>query len=230
LVITFIPAIAAVLTPLVYGWWQVNYAKANFGPAVVQRWSWPWFALATVALIPLLSLSLSRIRRAHRVIKVHQNGLQIRATQGKKWMFLWDEIEGIAATSWEDIFLGVRLRQRQQVILYPAIEKPIRLDPHLPQLDELATRIKAKIYPRLLPQLRAVFEAHRNLHFGEVRINTQGIKLKEVDYAWVAVKRVNLQQGYLVVEFINHKAEKISVDKVPNIELLIQLLEEGVEA
>jgi len=230
LAITFIPAVVAVLIPLIYGWARGNYAKNQFGPAVVQQWQWPWFALATVALIPLLGLGLRRIRQAHRIIKVFQLGLIIQGTQGRKWIYRWEEIEGVAVTTWKDVFLGIQVRQRHRVVLFPVIGKPLQLDSHIHSLDELAARIKAKIYPHILPQLRTALAKNLDLNFGKIFFNKQRINLGNATYPWDDINRVNLQQGYLMVEFKNQKVEKIPAGKVPNIELLIQLIEEGVEA
>jgi len=51
---TFAPAILFTMAPLAYGLYRYRYDYLRHGPIAARTWSWPWFALTAVALIPLL--------------------------------------------------------------------------------------------------------------------------------------------------------------------------------
>ena len=226
---TFLPASLAALTPLVYGLWRTYYARMYYGPAAANSWGRPWYALATAGLIPLLLLALSRVRRAHRVVQIHKNGIHIRGRRGRQHTLRWGEIGGIASTTLQDRFLGFTLRSRHRATLYPLLGKPIQLDSRLPNLDELTARVKARLYPRLLPELRTALRGGDQLYFGPVTLHTRAVHLRGREIPWEQVALINLRAGYLVVELHQQRAKKIPVGQIPNVELLIQLIQEGVD-
>lgn len=225
----FTPAILLVLTPFTYGLWRVLYARVNYGPSAAQVWGWPWFALSAVALIPLLWFALRRVESAHRVVRVYQNGLLIRETRGRNRRLLWSEISGIAGVKSKYRFLGISLGERYQATLYPGVGKPIKFNPGLPHLEELCARIKGKIYPRLLPELRAMRQDHKDLYFGALTLCPQGVRLRDKALRWDKIKTITVHKGRLVLELNNQRTPKIPVGGIPNIELFIQLIQEGVD-
>ena len=107
--------------------------------------------------------------------------------------------------------------------------KSLKIDRHISGLDEIAARIKAKIYPKKLPELRTSLKTGKTLQFGPISLKSTGIGLRDENILWNQVKRINLQAGFLVVELHVESSKKIAVDQVPNIELLIQLIQEGVD-
>ena len=227
--ILFLPAALAVLAPWAYGVYRTYYAQAHYGPAAAQNWGPPWFGLAALALIPLLLLGLIRIRRSRRIVDVHKNGLRIRQTFGREHVFYWAQVEAISCNSVQESFLGINLSPRHRVRLFPVDGKPIRLNRNLDQLPELIARIKGKINPRLLPVLRADLQAGKILSFGPIQLDRKRLKLRGKDYSWDQVALINIRAGHLVVEFTNRRARKIPVGQIPNVELMIQLIQEGVE-
>jgi hypothetical protein len=231
---TFIPAGIAVLTPVGYGIWRTYYGYIHYGIAAAQAWGPPWFKLATVALIPLLILAIIRVRRAHRVIIVFKDGLYIQGTWGLKRLLSWSQINGITSATIQDTFIRIPIRTRHKGKLYTNEGKPIRLDSQIPDLAELTSRIKAKLYPRLLPQLRARFQNGETLDFGPVLINqyhiliNPGKRFNSKQYLWPEIKNIKLNAGHLLLEIHDRRAMKLPVNKIVNAELLIQIIKEGV--
>jgi hypothetical protein len=228
LLIIFIPGVLAVLAPLLYGLKRAIYASTYYGPVAAENWSWPWIGLATVALIPLLLLAIRRLRQSHRRVTLHKNGLNIRWTGSQDHNLSWDQIQGLACITTVPTFLGSTSKPRLRLTLYPISGKLIHIDDRLNGLPDLAERIKAKIYPRLLPQMRTAFHKGETLHFGPVRIHQQAINIRGREIPWEKVSRVNVNAGKLVVESQTKSPIRMSVEKIPNIELLIQVLQEGV--
>ncbi len=224
---TFTPAILFAVTPLAYGMYRYRYGCLRHGPIAARTWSWPWFALAAAALIPLLWLALRRIRRAHRVVTLHQRGLHIQWTGGKKHTLSWNQIEALSHRCVKKKFLGLTLGTDECLSLHISGEKPVRVDNHIRELAELATRVKAKIYPLLLPQLRTRFQQGDPLQFGPVALYQDEIQLRDVSIPWDQVVHINVQAGHLMVESSNRQPVRVKTSDIPNVDILIQLLQEG---
>lgn len=227
LLVTFAPAILFAVTPLAYGLYRYRYGYLNYGPIAARAWSWPWFALTAVALIPLLWLALLRVRRAHRVVTLHQHGLSIRWTGGKRHTLSWNQIEALSHRCVAKEFLGLTVATEECLSLHTQAEKPIRVDNRIGELPELAVRVKAKVYPLLLPQLRTRFQQGEQLHFGPVALHQDEIQLGDESIPWDRVVHIDVQAGRLMVESQDHQPIRIKTSDIPNVDLLIQLLQEG---
>lgn len=225
----YLPGALVALLPFFYGLWRVNLALANYGPAAAASWGQPWFITSAVLLILLLGLAMRRIRRSRRLIKVYQYGFRILGSNRKpNLVFLWQNLSGIATRQVQERFLGLTLRQRCQVTIYPHVGRPVKLDPRIPNLAELSARIKGKIYPQLLKVLRDQRSSGKNLYFGPLILTPTGITLQEKAYTWEQVSRIQVKKGVLRFDFTHSRSKKIPVGKIPNIELFIQLIQEGV--
>jgi hypothetical protein len=229
-ILTFLPAIVAVMTPIIYGTVREQYAENHFGPAAANTWSWSWYTLSAFALIPLLWLAVLRVRSAHRVIKVFTNAIYIQSTGGKRYLLGWNNISGLVDVKIQYTFIGIPLRRKHCAIIYHRKGKPIQLDYQIRDLDELCARIKAKIYPKLLPEYRSILKSGENLEFGQFTINRNTLAMQGKEFSWNRISQISPQTGFLVVEIENQNQIKYPMEKIPNIELLIQLIQEGVVA
>jgi hypothetical protein len=236
LLITFFPATLAALSPFFYGLWRVQYAKTKFGPVAAGAWGWPWFALSAVALIPLLWLSLRRVRQAHRKIEVYTKGVVIYKPGRRKRAFRWDVIQGIADTKVEYQFLGFRLGDGHEGTIFLVDGDQIHLESRIRGLDELCARVKAKIYQKLLPKYRSALKNGETISFGRVSFNQHMISIQKkgfireaVTIPWRKVSKLEPRDGFLVVEFSQNRGLKIPVGQVPNVEILIQLIQESIK-
>jgi hypothetical protein len=226
--LVFMPATLMVLAPFAYGLWRNLYAQAYYGPVAARAWSWPWYALATTALVPLLLLALLRVRRAHRSITLHKKGLDIRWTGGQRHILPWRQISGLACNTVQHVFLSLPLGTQSYLTIFPLSGKPIYLDDRIPQLPDLATQLKNIIYPNLFPQLQAAYKKGETLYFGPVTLKQNSIQLREQEIPWKQITSLNIQVGELVVESKTKRPIKVPIGLIPNVELLIQLLQEGV--
>jgi hypothetical protein len=225
-----IPGSLMVLGLFLYGLWRARYAATHYGPAAAQTWGLGWYGLSAGAL-PLIGLLIFlRIRSSRRGVIVFKNGLGIQKTRKVKYVLPWGEISGITSEAVENRFLGIVFRNQTRLTIHPSIGKPIKIHHSLPKQDELSVRIKARLYPRLLPELRSYFKTGGNLYFGQVVINKQGIQLWGKKIPWDQVTHINVCEGFLVVELKNQMVRKISIGQIPNIELLLQIIQEGVDA
>ncbi len=224
----FLPGTAAPLFPLLIGYWREQYALNNYGPVAAQSWSLPWYRLSILALIPLLWLALRRVRRAHRFIKVYPKGIIIQSTWGKRWKLTWSQIQGISGVKVQYKFFGIHIKSEYQAILHPLDGRPIKLDEQINDLEELCARIKGKIYPKLLQRCREAFQNGDTLTFGPIKINNYQIAIKNKTLPWAQVKSLEPAGGLLRLEYEENRRKKIPVKEIPNVEILLQILQEGV--
>jgi hypothetical protein len=228
-VITFLPAISAVVMPLLYGIKREMYARNYFGPAVAFEWAKPWYALSGFALIPLLWLAYIRLRSAHRVLKIYENGIHIQSTRGKKETLLWKEIEGIFDVKIIKKFLGLSVGEIYRVKILSRNKAPVHLDHQLKNLEEICARIKAKIYPRLLREYRSRFHEGGFLDFGSIKFNNSLLYLDNFETSWKKIQKVSINNGLFMFEIIDSPIMQIPVDEIPNKELFVQIIQEREE-
>lgn len=228
-IITFLPAISAVVTPLLYGLKKELYARNYFGPAVAYQWAKPWYILSSVALIPLIGLALIRLRRAHRAITLFEKGIYIQSTYGRKAILLWKEIAGIRDIKIVKTFLGFSIAEEYRAVISPFSGKPIKLDYQIKNLEEMCTRVKAKIFPNLLRNYRSQLAEGRYLDFGPVSFNNHSLSIDKIKSSWYKVSKMEIQKGYIVFEMGDSPGYKIPVERIPNKELFLQLIQERVE-
>jgi hypothetical protein len=216
----------AILIPLLYGFtrYQIGYTK--FGPAAATLWSRPWYLLSVIFLIVCGLLLFRRLRLIHRYVAVHQKGLNLALDQAI--MYRWEQLAGISISIEQFQFLNLPFHPRYHAVLYPNIGKPIALYDTLQDYPELLTQIKAKLYPRLLPGLKASFEAGQWAYFGPVAINRETFKFKQHPHPWSEIKRLTVERGVLVVELKNRGHLRLPVSQIPNLEILLQLIHLGV--
>jgi hypothetical protein len=116
------------------------------------------------------------------------------------------------------------------MVLYPKNRKPIYVKEPFENFPELVTRIKACLYPRLSLTLNAGFQTGECLHFGPITVQNGWIQLKNRRFPWSEVSRVTVRLGDLMVELFSHSIYRIPVSKIPNLEILCELIEAGVNA
>jgi hypothetical protein len=227
-----LPGGLAVLTPLLYGLRRAHYAAMYFGPIAADHWSRPWYILAGIAFVVFLVLSIYRFRKSRQYIAVYAGGLRLNLAQ--RGALRWEQIAGISTDTVSYHILGISTRSHLRGTIYPNTGEPIHLTNAIQDLPELLTVLKAKLYPRLLPNLQANLNGGQWLHFGQLAIQNRGIKLlnhrpkQDQTIPWSHVTHVDVTSGFLVVELCDRPQLKVPVSQIPNIELLIQLIQLGV--
>lgn len=216
----------AVSIPLIYGFLIYRDGYNNHGELAAITWSRSWFLLAGFALVCSCLLLVHRLRLAGRYIAVHQKGLYLAISQ--KQILRWEEISGIATAMFQPSFFVVRRGVQYRAILYPNVGKSILIQGAYQNLPECITRIKARLYPRLISELKQTFVDGKWVYFGPVAIQRTSLRLQKKQLSWAEVDRVSIAKGELVVELVDHSSKEIPVAKIPNIEILLQLIDQGV--
>jgi hypothetical protein len=226
--VLFFPGVFAILAPLGYGLWLADGAYTRYGPVAAEHWSRPWYYLAIVAGAVFLALGIYRIRLSLISVTLHRGGLSVRSGFRRSRNFNWDEIQGIATSIVQEYFFGFPMRQRYQARLVLNSGRTVKLPGTLQNMIELITRLKANLYPRIFPTLLAEFRGGKRLAFGPLAIYSHGLILDNQDIPWHQVKRVDVLSGKLVIEFSDRPARKLPVRSIPNLELVLQLIDQGI--
>jgi hypothetical protein len=230
--IIFIPGILGVLAPYGYALWLYSRTLQQHGPAAAEQWSQPWFRLAWMALAVFILLCILRLLDLRRFAAVHTNGVRLRPGFLRTHSLLWRQISGVALSATQAVFFHQRGQTRLRAVIYPNQGKPIRLDERLENLAELTSRIKASLYPRLLPDMKASFQAGKWLYFGPLALQARILRLQHAEITWQQVEDIQVKNGYLAVTWREGPEParniRIPISKIPNLELLLQIIREGV--
>ncbi|MCI0519029.1 MAG: hypothetical protein L0Z70_02085 [Chloroflexi bacterium] len=226
------PGTVAVLSPLFYGLYRSRYAYAQFGPAAAYAWAQPWYLVSLAALLVFAIACFARLRQSQHFIAVHKHGVYFSLSRSQR--LTWNQISGVAAHTVHHHFLGVSLGDSYRGVIFPTVGKPIPLAGGIANLPELLSRLKARLYPRLLPELRSRWLAGEWLFFGPLAVQRQALRLyrrgrkSPHTFPWSQVNRLDVHDGQLVVEFFDRPRLKLPVYTIPNIEILLQLVRLGV--
>lgn len=230
LLFIFFPASLLVIAPLTYGLWRAWYAYTNFGPAAAGAWARPWYLFAMLALVPFSLLAVRRMFLASRYVAVHENGLRLRLSPFSNLPLTWDEITGVASAAYQDHFLGLELQLRPQLSIHTVTGRQIRLDGRFQKIASLTRRVKSNLYPRLWPAMCEQLHSGRPVQFGRLAVHPQAFYLGNRPIPWEQVTRLSIRSGYLVVESPAGGPLRIPVAQIPNLELMLQLVEWGINS
>jgi hypothetical protein len=224
--------IAATLGPLAYGRMQAEQAVARYGPAITSRYLWPWYGLALFGLAVFTVLVLHRVWQTRRSVKVFTSGLRVDLSPARR--LRWEQITGIAVGVRQRRIFGWPITTSYQARLYPTTGKSVRLGRGIENLPQLLTQIKAKLYPRLEKEHLARFAEGQWLPFGPLSVQAEalrwqtGRRTKPKIIRWEGVRQIDIRSGRLVVELHDHRPLRIPVERLPNIEILLQIVQIAV--
>jgi hypothetical protein len=219
--------ISAVLGAWIVGIWRYIYGYAHYGPSAATAWSQPWFLLAALTSIAFLWLAFFRLLRAHRTLAIYQHGLRLQRDLGRSYTLAWKDLQGIRYTGIQERFLGLPWRQRHHARLLLSGGKSIPLPP-LQNFPQAVEAIKKQLYPHILPRLRNQLRAGKPAQFGPLSLHQHGITLRKRRIPWKQITHIQLTKGFLVIELAANRSVRISLDRLPNPELILHLVDLGV--
>lgn len=207
-----------------YGLWQVYLGYVQFGPAAMAAWGDPWFTAAAWAAIPFFLLTIRAVVLARREVLVMKQGLVFNG-MGKKPL-AWNNLQGVAVEDIRYHLLTMTLRTRRRVTLFPTTGTSISLDDRFHDLSELAEKIKTHLYPLLVPELQKQLQANQWVYFGPLRLNHNELDTGKQTCPWEQITSLRVHTGFLRIERTGLRPLQIPSAKIPNVELLLQLVDE----
>jgi hypothetical protein len=214
------------------GLWRWTLAYTQYGPAVVWRWSLPWF-LAAAGLSPALILGLlSYLRNRKLRLDIYPSGLIFR--RGRRTRSLaWQDIRALQhANTW----MGLRTSnagRATSLVLETIQGDRIRIPRELDQFERVVNEIKNRVYPRMQRSFSAAFNQGERLRFGPIRMDRDGLEVRGQLMRWNQVSAVGLEHGDLIIYTSDGRHRggfEIAANGVPNVDLCYQMIQTVLEA
>lgn len=214
------------------GWGVYSYAYTHYGPAAADSWSSPWLLAAWVIGVGCILGVSVRFFSRRWLVALHVQGIEIHRPLHRNQVIAWSQILGVATQITATTFFHHTWAIRQNARLYLQDGQTLYLREHLLGLPELVSRIKANVYPQRLPDLRLALRDGQWVGMGRLMIHRQdGIRLggryRTNEYAWMQVRQITIREGSLMIE-LPERTLSISVGEIPNLELLLQLIQEEI--
>lgn len=207
---------------LVIGLVRWNFALANYGPAVVLRWSGGWLVVGGLLLLVGAVGAAWLVRWNRMAVVVHDGGLQIK--RGKRSRSIpWTAIDSVQVS-------GVRYRlilgSRSILVIETNDARKTRFTNTLVGLDHVAAAVKRNVYPRLLTQFTRYLRDGQPVPFGPLVIGPEGIARGARKLAWSEVAGAQLGDGRLIITPTKDHGGPWRIDarKLPNPEVCLQLV------
>jgi len=213
------------MAPLGYGLYifAITYTKHGFALALIK--SRGWIFLSLISFVIFLGLICYRLLLSRQFVAVHKNGIFLSLR--KKYFVYWRQISGISTNLTQKRFLFLKSPITYKVVLHLRSGQSVHLSHTLDRLPVLITRIKANLYPPLLQGLKQKLNQGGTLQFGPLSIQKDSLSLNSHTYPWSQIPRVSVQSGKLVIELADHKRATIALARIPNFELLFQIMNLG---
>lgn len=238
---------AGLLLLVGYGAWIFRSTETKNGAIAAFYRSEPWFMLAYLVFLSFMTLLLYRLWTSRRFVAVYQNGLCWRVKGFRTHTMTWDRLAGIAEATVETKFFRKTLSFEQRSLIYPKQAAPVEFDERLQDLPGLVNEIKKLFYPQIYPELLEEFNAGREIHFGPVTIQNQVLQVakniptqdflqpsyqpKRVhSVPWTQNLGLTVHSGFLVVKSGNSMMKRIPLSQIPNFEILLKMIEQGVKS
>jgi hypothetical protein len=217
---------AALVSALIgaYHWYL---ATTQYGPAVVSRWSTPWFLAAGGLSACGLILALLLWRNRGREARVYRAGLTYRL-RGQTIQIAWPDILRVHADAVRYGIFGLIWGGDLQLRLELRDGRKIRLTRALEGLPDLVEKIKRNVFPLLLAGYSRAFNLGQELSFGPVTLTAIGISRGGRLLPWAELAGADLERGVLKLTPIRGSANrglKVPVRQIPNFDVCLQLIQ-----
>ncbi len=233
------------IAPLAYAGWLFQGYRLENGLLAAYYWVQPYIMMAYLAFLILFSYLSYRFWSGNRFVGVYQNGLRWRLKGIKIHSMLWCEVEGIACATTERMFFRKAIRDERQAILYRTNKTILALDERIEDFTGLIEAIKSLYYPTILPNLMTSFQNGQQVQFGPIAIQKSCFyvarAIPNADFServyqpkgmqalpWTELNGLTVTSGFLMVKSGSSRTRKIPVSQIPNFEILLKIVEQGV--
>jgi len=224
----FLPGILLVITCYYIGIYLAVNAYQQHGPAMAVARSQFWIIFGSILLLLLAVYLIFRILIALQRIYIFEGGLKWRNFFLRKTTYQWSQLEGISSTATRLTFVGKPVRTIATGKIFPKHRKPLTLSKHFLGVPKVIEIIKSRLYPLVWPQLKSAFLSGDSANFGSISVNADFLGISKRSFSWSSVARLYTEGGFMVVEFHDNSTHKVPTIDIPNIELLLNMIEWGI--
>jgi hypothetical protein len=224
-VFIFLPWGLVTLFLLVYGTLLARNAYLEHGPSSALLEVRKWYLLATTLLTLIGLYLLYRLLISWRKIDVFEDGLMYRLFALRHRSYHWYEITGIATFAKIFTVMEKELQTIPGGTIFTNTGYRIPLTNRIQNIPRLVELVKSKVYPRIWPKLLADYQSGKVICFGRISICSKYLDISKHQIAWNSILRLNVRSGYLIIESRDQHNYKIPIATIPNLELLLKLVE-----
>lgn len=227
-ILLLIPGCLLIFASYLYGMLLAGDAYQNYGPALAYIRSRSWFIFATLVLILLTAYFLYRMLISTQRLEVFEKGVQYRSFLLRRYSYDWSEISGISSSATRTTIFGREIRTIPSGVIFLYNGKSIDLTNNIQNIPRLVAIMKSNIYPLIWPTLKSLFRSGEAAHFGRLRLTRDYIQIARKRIPWTIVEGLRVDSGFLVVKLRDTTSQFVPISKIPNLELLLKLVDWGV--
>jgi hypothetical protein len=211
-----------------YGTLLAGDAYQQHGPALALIRAQSWFILATISLILLATFTIFRTLISLQRIEVFERGIKYRSFFLRRRTYRWSEFAGIASSAVTITFFGKNIRTTPSGKLFLKKGRIIELTNRYQNIPHLIELVKSKIYRQIWPILKSDFRSGKTVHFGKITLNKNHLRMSNQQISWNSVKNIQIRSGFLVVALQDDSSLRKPTANIPNIELLLKIVDWGI--
>jgi len=218
--------IGGTLVILFVGLSRWRFALTNFGPAVLWRWINPivWIGIG-FGLIGAIGLFLF-LRVARQEIQISPEAFTWKKGRNLT-VYRWEDIHGIYVTSVHYGIFDFAWAKKKELTLHLVDGERIKINQDFENIEKLMAIIKHYVYPVMFEQFRQEFNRGEPLSFGPLLLTSRGVMNGRKTLRWQEIGEISVEGGSLQLQPIdrsNHPNFSVPIQKIPNVDLCIQLL------
>jgi len=227
----FFPVLTLTLIFLGVGYWQTSANVTAYGPAAAG-WTRAWYILAALVTIPLLVWLITQLRRRTRV-SLHENGL-LFAQRRINYRIPWGHITGIYDDHTRYHLFGRTLSTRRRVRLETTTTPTLVLRDDIAKMENLVEQVKKRVQPLLYTSIHHALTNEKAVYFGPLTLTKKQIVINEHSIPWDDVGKISVDRGQLRIERNSGPALRrlirVPTATIPNLELLLKLIDEDIRS
>jgi len=228
-VLIIIPGCLLTLSSYLYGMLLAGNAYQQHGPALALIRARSWFMFATILLVILAAYILYRLLISSQRFEIFKNGIQYRSIFLRRHAYYWSELSGIASSATRITFFGKDIQTIPSGVIYLYTGKSIELTNRFQNIPRLVEIVKSIIYPLIWPTLKSTFRSGGTAQFGRLTLTREHIQIAKKSIPWESVYRLRAESGFLMVELRDDSDQQIPISDIPNLELLLQFVDWGIQ-
>ena len=228
-VLIIIPGFLLTSSSFIYGMLLAGDAYQQHGPALALIRGRSWFMFSTILLVILSAYILYRLLISSQRLEIFENGIQNRSFFLRRHVYYWSELSGIASSATKITFFGKDIRTVPSGVIYLYTGKSIELTNRFQNIPRLVEIVKSKTYPLIWPTLKSTFRFGSTAQFGILTLTREHLHIAKKSIPWESVSRLRVESGFLVVELRDNSEQQVPISDIPNLELLLQCVDWGIQ-
>lgn len=228
-VLIIIPGSLLTLFSFLYGMLLAGNAYQQHGPALAFIRGRSWFMFTTSLLVVLAAYILYRLLISSQRFEIFENGIQYRSFFLLGHAYYWSELSGIASSATRLTTFGTEIRTIPSGVIYLYTGKSIELTNRFQNLPRLVETVKSKIYPLIWPTLKSAYRSGGSAQFGRLTLTREHLLIAKKSFPWESVNGMRVESGFLVVELRDDPDQQVPISDIPNLELLLQFVDWGIQ-